>query len=256
MSLAQKWPDVLWIARHGQSAANVARDEAEAAGNLVVSVASRDVDIQLSDLGARQAAALGRWFASMNPSDRPNVVLSSPYLRAKTTAQLVLESAGMTDADVDSVVDERLREREFGILDGLTSTGVQQRYPDQFELKQSIGKFYHRPPGGESWCDVILRLRSVIDTLTRDYRRMRVLLVTHAVVVMCFRYLLDRLDESEILSIDRINSIANCSVTTYGYDPTLGGAGRMVLRDFNVTTHLTTAGAPVTTVHDVPAAPK
>ena len=66
-----------------------------------------------------------------------------------------------------------------------------------------MGKFYFRPPGGESWCDVILRLRSVIETITREHRRERVLVVTHQVIVNCFRYLLERMDERQILEIDQ-----------------------------------------------------
>src|SRR5581483_4420126 len=105
--------------------------------------------------------------------------------------------------EVPLIVDERLREKEFGILDRLTMAGIQQRYPEQAEYRRLLGKFYHRPPGGESWCDVLLRLRSVIDTLTREHRRERVLVVTHQVVVLCFRYLLERMTEEQILAIDR-----------------------------------------------------
>lgn len=256
MSHTQKWPDVLWIARHGESAANVARDAAEAAGHPHVKIATRDVDVELSDLGVQQAAALGVWFGAMPAESRPNVVLTSPYLRSKHTAQIVVEHAGLDPSTIEFIADERLREREFGILDGLTRVGVQLKYPDQYELKQAIGKFYHRPPGGESWCDVILRLRSFVNTFTRDYRCMRVLIVCHAVVVLCFRYLLDRLSEEEILSIDRINEVANCSVTTYVYDPTLGPSGRLVLSDFNFTAPLEVTGTPVTTRNDAAIAPK
>ena len=64
------------------------------------------------------------------------------------------------------VVDERLREKEFGILDRLTRSGIEELHPDQAEFRQLLGKFYHRPPGGESWCDVILRLRSALDTIS------------------------------------------------------------------------------------------
>jgi broad specificity phosphatase PhoE len=244
MSFEQRWPDALWLVRHGESAGNVARAEAEAAGRPLVNVATRDVDVPLSDLGVRQAEALGRWFGARRPEERPNVVLSSPYLRARSTAERVIEAAGLSTADLEFVVDERLREREFGILDGLTGVGVRDRYPDQYELKQAIGKFYHRPPGGESWCDVILRLRSVVGTISRDY------------VVMCFRYLFDRMTEDKILSVDRVDDVANCSVTTYVYDPTLGAAGRMVLREFNFTAPLEDAGAAVTSRPDDPVAPK
>src|SRR4051794_8248582 len=151
----------------------------------MIDIASRDVDVPLSELGEHQAAALGRWFGQMPADDRPGVVISSPYVRARTTAEIIRDTAGLDLDDLTFVADERLREKEFGILDRLTSFGIAQRYPDQAEFRRILGKFYHRPPGGESWCDVILRLRSVIDTITRDYRRERVLIVCHSVVVLC-----------------------------------------------------------------------
>ena len=124
------------------------------------------------------------------------------------------------------------------------------------EQRAHVGKFYFRPPGGESWCDVILRLRNVIDTITREYRGERVLIVGHQVIVSCFRYLLERLDEHEILEIDRAKDIPNCSVTSYEYDPTVGKNGKLVLRLVNFVAPLVEAGAPVTQEPDVPVAPK
>lgn len=56
-------------------------------------------------------------------------------------------------------VDERLREKEFGILDGLTTRGISTLQPEQYAFRQQLGKFYHCPPGRERWCDVIFRLR-------------------------------------------------------------------------------------------------
>ena len=58
-----------------------------------------------------------------------------------------------------------------------------------------LGKFYHRPPGGESWCDVILRLRSALDTIALHHGGARVLIVAHQVVVLCLRYLLEGMTE-------------------------------------------------------------
>ena len=60
-------------------------------------------------------------------------------------------------------LDERLREKEFGVLDRLTREGIAELYSQQAEFRRVLGKFYHRPPAGESWCDVILRLRSALD---------------------------------------------------------------------------------------------
>ena len=253
----QKWPDVMWIVRHGQSAGNVARDTAEAAGHPFIDLPMRDVEVPLSELGQQQSGALGRWFKEMPEEQRPTIVLSSPYLRAQETARLTLDAAGMdVSNDVSFVTDERLREKEFGVLDRLTKHGIRQKYPEQAEIRSILGKFYHRPPGGESWCDVILRLRSVIDTITRDYRRERVLVVSHQVVVSCFRYLLERLTEEQILAIDKEKNIANCSVTSYEFDPTLGRKGKLALRLFNFTAPLEEAGAPVTRKPDAPVASK
>ena len=83
--LEQKWPQTLWIVRHGQSAGNVARDAAEVGGLATIDIADRDVDVPLSPLGEQQADALGDWFAALPPGRQPEIVLSSPYVRACQT---------------------------------------------------------------------------------------------------------------------------------------------------------------------------
>jgi hypothetical protein len=47
----QRWPSRLWLVRHGQSAGNVAREAAVAAGEHLIGLEVRDVDVPLSDLG-------------------------------------------------------------------------------------------------------------------------------------------------------------------------------------------------------------
>ncbi|MGY4516712.1 histidine phosphatase family protein [Lysobacter sp. HA18] len=254
MNDTQKWPDRLWIVRHGESAGNVARDRARATDALTYDYGTRDADVPLSPLGERQADALGRWFAALPEHERPDVFLCSPYVRTRQTLARVLEQC---DINCDRIrLDERLREREFGIFDGLTRLGVRDRYPDQAHALEMIGKFYHRPPGGESWCDVILRLRSVVDTITREYRCDRVLIVAHQVTVLCFRYLLERMTEAQVLEIDRQKDVANCSVTGYEFDPVRSKSGKLVLERYNFVAPIVEAGEHVTTEPDVPAGPK
>lgn len=253
--MEQKWPQQIWLVRHGQSAGNVARDEAEAAKGIMIDIAERDVDVPLSALGVRQSEALSGWFAALPPEQQPNVVLHSPYLRAAETARIV--RAGMpADNLLAAAVDERLREKEFGILDRLTTHGISQRYPELYEQRRHVGKFYFRPPGGESWCDVILRLRSLLDTVVREYAHERVLIVGHQVTVNCFRYLLERLDEAAILAYDKQGDVPNCSVTSYRFDPAAGKRGKLVPDLVNFVAPLQATGTPVTASKDVPAAPK
>ena len=229
-----RWPARLWLVRHGQSAGNVARDAAHAAGEHRIALDIRDVDVPLSALGERQADALGRWFARGEGNGIPEVLLASPYVRARETA-CRFRDAGGAEADEPICADERLREKEFGILDGLTTAGVRALEPQQAEFRTLLGKFYHRPPGGESWCDVIFRLRSLMDTVSLHYGGRRVMIVAHQVVVLCLRYIIENLSEAEILAIDRAGDVANCSVTEYVFDPDGGKDGCLTLLRYNVT---------------------
>lgn len=247
---ADRWPRSLYLVRHGESSGNVARDLAEADGLPEIDIAVRDMDVPLSDLGVEQAQTLGRWVASLPEERRPTCSISSPYVRAEQTARLALGT------DVDLLLDERLREREFGILDRLTRAGITAKHPEQSAARAFLGKFWHRPPGGESWADVALRLRSFIDTMGREHAGESVVIVSHQVVILVFRYLLERLTEAEVLAIDKAAEVANCSVTTYELDPDAGPNGAMRLTGFNDVSHLVIEGEPVTTKPDVPKGPR
>lgn len=251
--MEQKWPQQIWLVRHGQSAGNVAREVAHAASHHEIDLATRDIDTPLSDLGVQQSEALARWFAALPDSERPTVMLHSPYVRAADTAHILLRGLGGLDV---VQADERLREKEFGIIDRLTPLGIRHRYPDLHEQREHVGKFYFRPPGGESWCDVILRLRSLLDTIVREHRGERVLVVAHQVIVNCFRYLLERMTEAEILEFDRAGDVPNCSVTSYRFNPALGERGKLELELMNFIAPLEDTGIPVTVQKDMPAAPK
>lgn len=243
--MSTRWPSQLWIVRHGQSAGNVARDAAHEAGLQRIDIAERDMDVPLSALGEQQAEALGRWFAAMPPDDRPDVVLTSPYLRAIRTAELIGAAGGLSGEARLGHPDERLREREFGVLDRLTRDGIVALFPEEAARRASLGKFYHRPPGGESWCDVVLRLRSVLDTLSLHYSGRRVLIVGHQVVVLCLRYLLETLTEADILAVDAEGDVANCGVTEYRRSDE--GLERV---RYNFVAPLEDEGAPVTSAPD------
>jgi broad specificity phosphatase PhoE len=220
--MRQNWPERMWLVRHGQSQGNVARDAAKEAGSLTIAIDTRDVDVPLSDLGHEQAEATGRWFAELPESERPEVILSSPYLRARQTAEAIRDAGGASRG-ARLKIDERLREREFGVFDRLTTLGIREKYPEEAEHRKMLGKFYHRPPGGESWADVILRLRSALNTINLHYCDRRVLVVCHQVVVLCMRYILEELDEAGILAIDKQADILNCGICAYDFEESVGG---------------------------------
>lgn len=240
---------MLWVVRHGQSAGNVAREEATLAGAHRIELSGRDVDVPLSALGEEQAHALGRWFATAHEDGRPEVMLSSPYVRAVQTAE-IFRAAGGCAPDEPVCLDERLREKEFGIIDGLTGDGIRALLPEQAEFRRVLGKFYHRPPGGESWVDVIFRLRALMDTVSLHHGGRRVMIVAHQVVVLCLRYILENLGEAEVLAIDAKGEVANCAITEYRFDPAQGKDGRLVLARYNVTAPMEEDDTPVTAAPD------
>jgi broad specificity phosphatase PhoE len=236
----------LGIVRHGESTGNVSASQAETAGAEVIDIPERDADVPLSDTGREQAAAVGRWLAGLPDGQRPDVVVVSPYLRTVQTAELVVGETAIA-----MVRDERLRDRELGILDLLTGHGVRTRLPAEAERRDRLGKFYYRPPGGESWADVCLRLRSLLADLRRDHADGRVLLVGHEAIVLLLRYLLETLTEADLMTIAKANSIANCSITTWQRD----AHGRLAIVDFNRVDHLHAQGTAPTQEDEVVAEP-
>jgi broad specificity phosphatase PhoE len=220
--------DSLIVVRHGESTGNVARAAALRAGAEEGGITQRDPDVPLSELGRAQAAALGERLAALPADERPTVMLASPYVRARQTAEIAL----MALDSPPFLPDERLRDREAGAFDGLTWLGIQARFPEEHLRRTHLGKFYHRPPGGESWADVALRLRGVLTDLDREHPGERVLLVAHDVVTILVRYILERLTENEILEIEK-TPIGNGSFTRWQVSE-----DRLVLDAYNDTAHL------------------
>ncbi|HEU5286201.1 MAG TPA: histidine phosphatase family protein [Sphingomicrobium sp.] len=251
--MRQNWPERLWLVRHGQSQGNVAREAAHEAGLAVIDIEMRDVDVPLSELGFRQAEAAGRWFASLPPSERPEVILSSPYVRARQTAEAICKAGALAGGPARTIVDERLREREFGVFDRLTTIGIREKFPEEAAHRRRLGKFYHRAPGGESWADVILRLRSMLNTINLHYNDRRVLVVCHQVVVLCMRYILEELDEAQILAIDKQADVLNCGICAYDFEPDAEGLCTPRLALWNHDAPLEADGAVKTSAPDAMA---
>ena len=230
----------LMLVRHAESEGNAAAARAWDEGLEVIEIAERDADVELSATGADQAKALGEALAGLGDDDQPDAVWCSPYVRARRTARIALESAGL---ELPVRLDERLRDRELGVLDRLTRRGIEARHPEEAGLRTRLGKFYHRPAGGESWADVALRMRSALDDLDRVEDGRRVLLVCHDAVVLVVRYICEQLTEAEVLEVAHSQPVRNVSITRLERAPD-GKAWQLV--GFNDVSHLEQQRAPVT----------
>lgn len=242
-------PTTLLLVRHGESLGNVAAAAAFAAGAETIAVPARDPDVPLSDLGVAQAQALGRYLAGLPADERPELVVTSTYVRARQTAAIAT-----ADLDVPVRADERLRDRELGVLDMLTSLGVERRLPDEAARRRWLGKFAYRPPGGESWNDLALRIRSFVRDLEAEPAE-RVLLLCHDAPIMVLRYVLEGLDEQEVLATARAEPVRNATLNRLERTPAAEPGPRWRATATDVADHLEGVGVPATTHPGTPDLP-
>lgn len=115
------------------------------------------LDTELSELGVRQAHAVGRVLAPR----RPWTILSSDLQRAYETARALATEVGL-----DVHTDPRLRETDLGTWQGMSHSEVDEQWPDA-RLRWRVSPRW-APPEGESRLDVARRTREVVDELVES----------------------------------------------------------------------------------------
>ena len=241
----------LWLLRHGQSLGNVANDAARVEPVERLDIADRDMDVPLSELGVEQAEAFGVWLASSRADERPDVVVSSPYVRAIGDGPHVVDGGrpGRRDRPRRAAARARVRHPRPAHPPGHRRRAT----PTEAERRDRLGKFYYRPPGGESWVDVALRLRSLRDSLVREHADRRVLVVTHEVPIIITRYLLERLDEQARARAQPIGPTGQLLADDLRPRPPTAGCGSTATRGPR---RSRSKHAPVTEEPDAPVAPR
>jgi broad specificity phosphatase PhoE len=220
----------LILIRHGQSAANVAFPRADAQGLLESGLSGRDTDVELTELGVEQARAVGRRLAALPPDAWPEVVITSPYLRARDTWRIAADGLALPAPGTD----DRLVDRLTGELEMLTHAAIRQRFPDEPGRFEQVGEYAYRPPGGETFSDIAVRLSSFLADLNRDHAGKRVLVVAHDSVVLMMRYVIEELELTALPGlVERHGPVRNASITTFR-----DSGGRLVLDRYNTVDHL------------------
>jgi broad specificity phosphatase PhoE len=83
-------PKSLWLVRHGESTANIARLRAETEKLLTIDFDEREMDVPLSPVGIEQSIAVGKDFSPQ--SEKPSVIFCSPFVRTSETARLIAKT--------------------------------------------------------------------------------------------------------------------------------------------------------------------
>jgi probable phosphoglycerate mutase len=203
-------PMVLTVVRHGVTAATSDRRFSGRGGE----------DHPLSDTGFEQARRAAREVLARGGAD---VLVSSPLLRTRQTAEVVAEVTGLVPVVVDG-----LQECGFGDWDGLTFADVMQRWPDL--LERWLGDPDVAPPGGESSHQLYERVGAALAQLRETYAGARVIAVGHVGTV---RALTARALQTPLLSMNRME-LQPASITTL----TWYRDGNASLRGYGEATHL------------------
>ena len=151
-------------------------------------------DVPLNEAGRQQASRNGQALRQLLPDIAKAQYVSSPLGRARETMQIVRRELGL-EPDL-FMIDDRLKEVHYGTWEGqLLETLMETEAPGIAARKADPYRF--RPPQGESYADLLERMRGWVDTVETD-----TVVATHGGITRTMRtYLLD-LDPSQILELD------------------------------------------------------
>ena len=143
----------IYYTRHGQTEWN--------ARNRICGT----TDLPLDETGLTQAHELAQTVAELGEVD---VIAASPMLRARKTAEIVAQAIGKP-----VVFDERLREWDFGKLEGATGKVEAMRQFRRCEFALPLGET------GETQLQLAHRVYAALEDIRRTYAGKTVLIVAH-----------------------------------------------------------------------------
>ena len=130
-------------------------------------------DTPLSDVGRVQAQALARRLAG----EAFAALYSSDLSRARDTAHAIAQHSGR-----ELVLEPRLRERAFGVFEGLIADEIRARFPQEYALFASRDPDYE-VPGGESARGFTERCLGCLAEIAGRHAGDDIVVVTHGLVL-------------------------------------------------------------------------
>ena len=150
----------LILVRHGETEWNVQRRY------------QGQSDIPLSAIGEQQAKLVAKCFVNR----KIDAAYASDLKRAWQTATVIAEKNSLT-----IISEPRLREINFGVLEGLTWDEAEIKHPET--LKMWLEDYNQPPEGGETMDAFSLRVLSFLRELQEEYTDETILLVAHGGVL-------------------------------------------------------------------------
>jgi broad specificity phosphatase PhoE len=197
------------LLRHGRTVWNL---EGRAQGHT---------DVELDDVGHRQAKAAAAALAGLEPTR----IVTSDLRRATQTAAYVEQETGLR-----AVLEPRLRETSWGVREGLTLAEFAARHPEEHAAWEESGRTL-AIAGGEAEADVLVRVSAAMRDLVASVQPgERVVVISHGgALKSAVAALLDWPDADP----SRLRGMANCAVTRVDVE-----RGRGTLVAYNVPTSI------------------
>lgn len=176
-------------------------------------------DSPLTKTGIAQARAVAQRLSSVSFA----ALYSSDLGRAHNTSKIIAESCSC-----HTIVDERLRERNLGIFEGLSREELQSVYPDEYRSYKNAGPDYVIP-NGESARQRFARIVQCLEELAEKHYGETIVVVSHGgVLESLFRHAVGIPLEAE-----RNFKLLNCSINIFFWE-----SGRWSLRTWGDVAHL------------------
>jgi isoleucyl-tRNA synthetase len=165
-----------WTVRHGEAGIN-------ALDQLNSDIHRSDDAVHLTEAGRKHAKEAGKKLKK----EKIDVVVTSPFPRAKETAEAIATATG-----AELVVEDRLREWNMGqTLEGKTVAELRAWYV------QEVRRFTVAAPGGETWNDVCARIVAAVRDLEARCEGRRIVIVSHRDPLLMLRWAASGSDDPE-----------------------------------------------------------
>lgn len=152
-------------------------------------------DSPLSPRGRRQAKQNARRLRHHCSLDGRVVVFASPLGRARQTAFIMIKQLGLSEEMI--VYEPRLMECSFGLWEGLTTSEIKTRYPEEWQRRLS-DKWNVPAPSGESYADVHER---VSEWYTEALFSEKTIVVSHGLTSRVFRGIYADLSQQQVFEL-------------------------------------------------------
>ena len=185
----------IFITRHGQT-------EWNSLGRL-----QGRKDIELNEVGKEQAMKIGKKIKD----EKINIIITSPLKRARETAEIINKQL-----NAEIVEDDRLMERCYGDLEGITKVELKEKkikYPeinDACNYLKNINIF-----NMETMQDLCTRIYEFLDEITTKYKDENVLIVTHGSVSIPIKCYFIKYALEKIVDREKIKGLENCEVVEF-----------------------------------------